>query len=289
MTGDWRIKSLLCLSIFLSLCLASCAWLKREQIQREREDSADQVQKELEAGRFQRAIDLCEELRQKYPQDSTVRSRYIETVEAVKKNADRAFEKDDFETAGNIYEILGKNWARFGIIGPSLSFDRSSLEKKAKTSRCLLMAGQVPSYIKAGEFQKAVDLSREVYRKYPREPSIRKSYVQILEVVKKNGDRAFERKDFEAAGSLYDLLLKHISSLNHSNGFSSLKKNGFAEKIKTCAKSLFEKGLQQYRAGNLERAISVWKTILAFDPGNEEAKGAVAMATLQLKNLEKTN
>jgi len=93
MTRDWLKKTVLCLWIFLSLFLASCGWSKREQIQRERDYAADQAKMELEAGRFQRAIDLCEELREKYPQDPDVRSRSILTLEAVKSGGNRAFEK----------------------------------------------------------------------------------------------------------------------------------------------------------------------------------------------------
>ncbi|HMK77377.1 MAG TPA: hypothetical protein VK568_14510 [Thermodesulfobacteriota bacterium] len=59
-------------------------------------------------------------------------------------------------------------------------------------------------------------------------------------------------------------------------------------KVRTCVKNLFESGLEQYRSGNLDEAISIWKGILAFDPGNEEVKRVVDRASLQLKNLQKT-
>ncbi len=289
MTREWPKKTVLYLWIFLSLFVASCGWSKKEQIQRERDHAAGQAQTELEAGRFQRAIDLSEELRQKYPQDPDVRSCSIRMLEAVKRSGDRAFEKNNFETAGNIYEILGKNWTRFADLAPSLSFKRSYLEKRAKTSRCFLAEGQVSSYVKAGEFHKAVDLCKEIFQKYPREPGARSGYVQLLETIKSTGDRAFERNDFETAGSVYELLLKHVSSITRLNGSSALDREDLTAKIKTCAKNLFENGLQQYRTGNLDQAISIWKGILAFDSGNEEVKRAVDMATLQLKNLQKIN
>jgi len=49
-----------------------------------------------------------------------------------------------------------------------------------------------------------------------------------------------------------------------------------------------ENFLQYDGAGNLGQAISIWKAILAFDPGNEKVKKVVDRATLQLKNLQKT-
>jgi tetratricopeptide (TPR) repeat protein len=189
--------------------------------------------------------------------------------------------------AGNIYEILEKNWPHFADLSPSLSFKRSLLEKKAKTSRCLLAGGQVSSYLKAGEFQRAIDICKEIHQKCPRDPTVHSSYIKTLESIKRNGDRAFEKGDFALAGWIYEILLKHVSSVTQLNGSLSFEKKGLSEKIKSCTKILFENGLKQYRSGNLDRAITIWKTILTFDPENQEIKKAVDMATLQLGNLQK--
>jgi tetratricopeptide (TPR) repeat protein len=250
--------------------------------------AAGQAQMELEAGKFQRAIDVCEEIHQLYPQDPAVLSGYIRTLESIKSSGDRAFERNDFEMAGNIYEILAKNWSHFADLGPSLSFKRSFLEKKAKTSRCLFIEEQVSSYLKAGEFQRAIDICKEIHQKYPRDLTIRSGYIRTLESIKSNADRAFERGDFAMAGSVYEILSKHISSVTHLDGSSPFDREGLTAKIKTCKKNLFENGLEQYRSGNLDQAISIWKGILAFDPENQEIKRVVNMATLQLKNLQKT-
>jgi len=64
MTRDLPKKAVLCLWIFLSLTLSSCSWSKREQTQRPMDHAAGQAQMELEAGKFQRAIDIYEELHQ---------------------------------------------------------------------------------------------------------------------------------------------------------------------------------------------------------------------------------
>jgi tetratricopeptide (TPR) repeat protein len=242
---------------------------------------------ELDAGRTQRAIDLCEEIYQKYPQDPAVQSGYIRTLESIKKSGDRAFENKDFETAGNIYEILAKNWSHFADLSPSLSFKRSFLEKKGKTSRCLFVGGQVPSYLKTGEFQRAIDICNEIYQKYPRDPAVQSGYIRILESIKKSGDRAFDGGDFALAGGIYEILLKHVTSVTHLNGSCSFDRDGLTAKIKICKKNLFENGLAQYRSGNLDQAISIWKGILTFDPEDHEIKRAVDMATLQLENLQK--
>jgi tetratricopeptide (TPR) repeat protein len=287
MTRDLQKKAALCLWIFLFPVLSSCGWSKKEQIQTRIDHTTGQLQMEIEAGRFQTAIDICTEIYGQYPQDPAVRSSYIRTLESIKSSGDRAFEKNDFETAGHIYEILAKNWSHFSDLIPSLSFKRSFLVKKAKTSRCLFIEEQVSSSLKAGEFQRAIDICKDLYQKYPRDLSVRSRYIRALESIKNNGDRAFERGDFALAGRVYEILLKHVSSATHLNGSCFFDTGGLTAKVTACKKKLFENGLEQYRSGNLDQAISTWKGILAFDPGNQEIKRVVDIATHQLKNLQK--
>jgi hypothetical protein len=48
-----------------------------------------------------------------------------------------------------------------------------------------------------------------------------------------------------------------------------------------------EKGLLNYRKGDIPAAISAWKAILAYDPENEEATRSIRTASTQLENLKK--
>ncbi|OGP78142.1 MAG: hypothetical protein A2V86_03085 [Deltaproteobacteria bacterium RBG_16_49_23] len=68
----------------------------------------------------------------------------------------------------------------------------------------------------------------------------------------------------------------------------SLKSDRKNAKIESCRKILFENGLAQYRSGNLNQAISVWRSILTFDPQNQEVKKAVDTALLHSRNLERS-
>ena len=141
--------------------------------------------------------------------------------------------------------------------------------------------------LKAGKFQKAIDIYKEIYQKYPKDPSIQSGYIKTLESIKISGDRAFERSDFALAGCAYEIVLKHVSSLTRLNGSPSFDREGLTARIKSSKKLIFDNGLEQYRSGNLDQAISIWKSILAFDPENQEIKKVVDMATLQLRNLQK--
>jgi len=147
--------------------------------------------------------------------------------------------------------------------------------------------GQAQMEIDAGRFQRAIDICEEIYQKYPQDPTVKSCYIRILESIKSSGDRAFKKNDFEMAGWIYELLLKHVSSVTPLNASLSFEKKGLSEKIKYCKKILFEKGLKQYRSGNLDQAISIWKMILTFDPENQEIKKVVDIVTLQLENLQK--
>lgn len=276
---------ILSLGIFLFLFLASCGSLRKEQVQREMGYVDKQAQLDIKAGEFQKAIVLYKEIYQKYPQDPAVRSGYIKTLESIKISGDRAFEKNDFEMAGNIYEVLARNWVHFVDFSQYLSFKKNFLEKKIKTSRCLFTEEQVSSHLRAEEFPKAIVIYREVYQKYPQDPTVRSGYIKTLESIKSGGDRAFERSDFALAGRVYRILLNNFSSVRRLNGPISFNREGLTARIRDCKKILFEKGLKQYRSGNLDQAISTWKSILTFDSESREIKKVVDMATLQLRNL----
>ena len=307
MIKDSQNRIFLCLGIVLLLLLSSCGWVKKEQLHKEqgrKQELQEEPQvpkqhvrkqtdyvyeyarKEIEEGNFQNAINLYREVYQKWPQGPNVRSGYIKILESIKSGGDQAFERNDFKLAESSYEALLRNWDHFSDLSQFLSFRKPFLEKKIKTSRCLFTEGQVSSHLKVGDYRKAADLCKEVYKKYPQDSTVRNGYIRTLESIKTNGDRAFEGRDFALAGNVYEIVLRNISSVNPLNGSFSFSKEGLTAKINNCRKVLFESGLKQYRSGNLNQAILLWKSILTFDPDNREIKKAVNMATLQLENLQ---
>jgi cytochrome c-type biogenesis protein CcmH/NrfG len=48
-------------------------------------------------------------------------------------------------------------------------------------------------------------------------------------------------------------------------------------------------GFQEYRKGNLNKAIALWQSLLVIDPNNKDIKETVRTATLQQKNLQEKN
>ncbi len=63
-------------------------------------------------------------------------------------------------------------------------------------------------------------------------------------------------------------------------------KGPLVARLKDCSSNLSQHALAEYRKGNLAEAISIWKSILAFDPGDEIYVKAIDTATVQLKNLQ---
>ena len=291
---DLQKKGILFLGIFLFLFFSSCSWLKKEQILRQTGHEAKQAQLELEAGNFQKAIDIYKEIYQKYPQDPTVRSNYIKTLESIKSSGDRVFERNDFELAGNIYEILAK-WFHFTDLSQSLSFNNNFLGTEIITCRSLIGEKQAWLYLEAGDFQKAIDVYKEIYQKYPQDPTVRSSYIKTLESIKSSGDRAFERKYFELAGNIYEILAKswfHFTDLSQSLSFN---KNFLGIKIVTCRSLIGEKQAWLYlEAGDFQKAIDVYKEIYQKYPQDPTVRSSYIKTLESIKSsgdraLERTD
>lgn len=146
---------------------------------------------------------------------------------------------------------------------------------------------QAQQALGAGDFQKAINICEEIYRKYPDDPGLQSNYIKILESIKKSADRAFERGVFPQAGSAYAILSGNFPSSRPLSQALPYNRDILIEKIEACRKILFEKGLHQYRSGNLNQAILTWKSILTFDPENQEVRKMVNIATIQSENLER--
>ena len=57
-------------------------------------------------------------------------------------------------------------------------------------------------------------------------------------------------------------------------------------KVDNLTAALTEKALTEYRRGEVPAAIADWKTILSYDPGNEEAIHSLRTASKQLETLK---
>jgi tetratricopeptide (TPR) repeat protein len=93
--------------------------------------------------------------------------------------------------------------------------------------------------------------------------------------------------DYGQAGITFRKVLDHYptdSSLLSEVDYSSAELISF---MNACSEKIMEKGLMEYRNGNLGNATSIWQEILKFDPDHEGASKAIDTATVQLNNLKK--
>jgi tetratricopeptide (TPR) repeat protein len=155
--------------------------------------------------------------------------------------------------------------------------------RKPESEAILAKAGE---YVAKGDFKDALDFLKNAVEKNPKDEALEGGYIATIENIKKAADQAFENGDFSMSGKTYYLLLR---SVPQSNGFSaglSFTKKSLTDKINECRSSLSQIALSQYRSGNIENAISIWKNILSFDPGDKSIKKFIDTATTQLKNLK---
>ena len=141
-------------------------------------------------------------------------------------------------------------------------------------------------HMKAGEYQKAIDVYHVEVQKHPHDLSLAREYVKSIGNIASAADNALDKEDFASAGRNYDVLLKnyaHFKGFDKELSFNSIYLN---EKLCYCKKAIFKQGFQEYRKGNLSEAIELWQDLLAIDPQNTDIKKALKTATLQQKNLQ---
>jgi len=276
-------RVLIFLPIILLFSFSSCIWVKKTQVK----NAIDEAPQELKSEDSQKALDTHQVTHKKYPKDSEILKSYTETIESIKAQGDEAFDKEDFFQAQIIYDLLLKNFPRFSDFANLLSFKKDFLATRLKLSRILPAKKQAQSCLKNGDFQKGIDIYSGLIREYPEDTPVRDGYVSLLESIKTRADLDFKRKDFVHAGRTYRILLRNYSSVSGLTRFLSYNAAFLNTRMETCRKVLFEDALGQYRSGKLNQAISIWRSILTFDPENQEVKKAMDKAILQAGNLEK--
>ena len=144
-------------------------------------------------------------------------------------------------------------------------------------------------HMETGEYQKAIEIYNDECRKKPQDLSLVKEYAKSLEGIKSTADKALDKKDFGSAGRMYYVLQNNYAKFNDVAQMLSFNSAYLNTKLSYCKKSLSMQGFQEYRKGNLDKAIVLWQSLLAIDPHNKDIKEVVRTATQQQKNLKGKN
>ena len=145
---------------------------------------------------------------------------------------------------------------------------------------------QAQRHLQAKEFQKALNVYRSLLVKYPQEKSLVDAYVRTIEDIKGSADKSFDDEDHVRAGKIYAVLSKNYSTFKAFSRTLSFSKASLRTRIDECAACLYRKGIEHYRQNEFSSAISVWESVLSFDPHNAKTKKAVATAQVQVRNLQ---
>ena len=92
--------------------------------------TANLAKEHMEAGEYQKAIDVYNVEYRKHPHDQALVREYVKSIENIALAADKAFDKEDFASAGRICDFLLKNYAHFKRFEKKLSFNNTHLNEK---------------------------------------------------------------------------------------------------------------------------------------------------------------
>lgn len=144
---------------------------------------------------------------------------------------------------------------------------------------------KVAAHLRAERFEAALAVIREERREKGSSRLLEEDYLQILQALTVAGEKNFQRGDYQQAGKVSRTLLDHFPREQALAARLPVSREMVAKRLQTCADRLMDRGLTEYRAGNLQQAIDTWKGILVFSPTHDGAKKAIQTAEIQLKNL----
>lgn len=115
---------------------------------------------------------------------------------------------------------------------------------------------------------------------------LEKEYIQALNGLLASGDDALSTGDYATAGRAFKGAFNAYPAESSLRDRVSHDPKRIRALLETCVNRMMEQGLEEYRRGNLESAISKWKALLAIQSGHKEAKKALDTATVQLQTLQ---
>jgi thioredoxin-like negative regulator of GroEL len=141
--------------------------------------------------------------------------------------------------------------------------------------------------LQEGGHERALELFSAAWQEKPGHAGVAREFDGALLALKKNGDAAYAQGKWEDAGKRWMGTLRFITHPAANSRDYPFTRSEVRANVDHLSASLLEKALLQYRKGNIQAAIADWKTILAYDPANEEAVKSLNTATTQLEQLKK--
>lgn len=268
---------------FICLFLSACASADKNLAK----ETFAESQKSLAAGDYGKALDGFKEAAGANPRSRDLVANYIRTVEDIKQAADRARGRRDQARAAGIYRLLLDRFEDFAGFESKLTFSRVQVETALKSCRLALVDAQVRRAMRAGDPAKAAEAYQSALNDYPKDPDFTARCAATVRDIKALADKALGENDFAKAGRTGAILLKIHPMLVGLRPPLAFSEEDLKTSVAVCRDNLTKAGLEEYRKGNLAKAIAIWESLLAFDPDNAEIKKAVTTARTQLEAVNK--
>ena len=153
-----------------------------------------------------------------------------------------------------------------------------------KDQQQLVLRKKVISLLRKGNYRRAIVLTRGNSPGYPA-AGLEQEYLSAVNGLIATAEEHFAHGDYATAGSFFKWAIDSYPADAALWERLKWEPNQLKARLETCSTLLMEEGLQEYRRGNLESAIRNWKKLIKFNPGHQEAKKAIATATVQLRAL----
>jgi len=141
--------------------------------------------------------------------------------------------------------------------------------------------------LQEGGHERALELFSAAWQEKPGHAGVAREFDGALLALKKNGDAAYAQGKWEDAGKRWMGTLRFFAHPAANSRGYPFTRSEVRAKVDNLTAALTEKALMEYRKGEVASAIVDWKTILAYDPGHEEAARSLQTATKQLETLKK--
>ena len=141
--------------------------------------------------------------------------------------------------------------------------------------------------LQEGGHERALELYAGAWQEKPGHAGVAREFDGALRALTKNGDAAYTQGKWEDAGKRWMGTLRFITHPAANTRGYPFTRSEVRAKVDHLTASLLENALLHYRKGNLQAAIADWKTVLAYDPANEEAVKSLVIAATQLEQLKK--
>ena len=136
--------------------------------------AANLAKEHMEADECQKTIDVYNVEYRKHPHDQALVREYVKSIENITSAADKALDKEDFASAGRIYDVLLKNYAHFKGFEKKLSFNSTHLNEKLSYCKKALFKQGFQEYRK-GNLSESIALWQGLLAIDPQNTDIKES------------------------------------------------------------------------------------------------------------------